>query len=306
LPWGPRRDTSAMDFSARTYPARSLKTLSIEDLVESTGAPHIFTFRISQDSSLSFPSGFIGVWWPISGQAKVICGDVVTSLDRRLILVSDAQRPLEITTSAKGHVVGFVAGAAQWGDLLRSVESGARKDAPVFPALHNAPRHVCRLLVRVLRSLDESGGTSTVPGGPAIALADAINQLQKAFHRLIDRCPGRNVQQKRLVFLRLQRVRRHLVANIHRGLNIRTLAFSANYSVWRFIRIYQAVFGETPYAEISRFRIERAKQLLRTADDSVGDIASAVGFESRAALTRALKKRFGANATQLRTNTTRP
>ena len=295
-----------MEFCSITYPARSLKTLSAEDFSDSAGAPVIFSCRISPESILSFPSGFIGVWWPIFGRARAICGDVVTSLDRRSILVSDAQRPLEIAVGAKAVVVGFVAGPAQWAELLRCVESGARKDTPVFPALHDAQRHVCRLFIRALRSLDDRCGTSTGSGAPAIALAGAIEQLQKSFHRLIDRCPGRNAQQKRLVFLRLQRVRRHLVANIHRTLNIRSLAFSANYSVWRFIRIYQTVFGETPYAEISRYRIERAKHLLRTADDSIGDIASAVGFESRSALTRALKKRLGANATQFRSSTPGP
>ncbi|MEP6485069.1 MAG: AraC family transcriptional regulator, partial [Rudaea sp.] len=300
----PHPHTFAVNFVVNTFPARSHKILG-DALSAATGDPHFFICRIGPDSTFRVPAGCTGIWWSCRGSAKAIYGDAVTSLDRRSIVVSDSQRPLDIVTGATGRVIGFVATIAHWRILMSGTDFGSCRESLLFPALHRATRHACRLIVRTLRASEDDASPISGAVNRVVVVTELIDHLQRPFESLIARCPGRSLQQKRTIFMRLQRARNHLVSNTHRALNIKSLAFSANYSVWRFIRLYGTVFGETPYAAISRCRIEQAQQLLQSADTCVGDVASAVGFESRSALTRALKKRFGANATQLRTTSRR-
>jgi AraC family transcriptional regulator len=279
---------------------RSSSALSLDDLLDAEGAPRFLICRSGPDSTLSIPAGAAALCWALRGQAHVVCGDAMTSLNRRSILISDAQRPADMVTGAPGVALAIVAAPAQWRDLMLRANFGPNKEPIVFPALHEATRRARHNVVRALRGVEDDASVVA-----ALALAEAINDLQRPFEPLIRRCPGRSLQQKRMVFMRLQRVRTYLVANTHRVLTIKSLALIANYSVWRFIRIYRAVFGETPYAAVSRHRIEQASVLLHAEDECIGDVATAVGFESRSALTRALKKRFGINATQLRMSSRR-
>jgi AraC-like DNA-binding protein len=63
-------------------------------------------------------------------------------------------------------------------------------------------------------------------------------------------------------------------------LDLDVLAGEAGYSKFHFARLFAAAYGETPRAYLSRRRIERAKNLLRTANLSVTEICLLVGFES--------------------------
>lgn len=47
-----------------------------------------------------------------------------------------------------------------------------------------------------------------------------------------------------------------------------------------FIRSFKATYGETPHRYLVRRRIERAKELLRSTDESVTEVCRAVGFVS--------------------------
>jgi AraC-like DNA-binding protein len=63
-------------------------------------------------------------------------------------------------------------------------------------------------------------------------------------------------------------------------LDLNALASEAGYSKFHFARLFATAYGETPRAYLSRRRIERAKDLLRSANLSVTEICMLVGFES--------------------------
>lgn len=65
-----------------------------------------------------------------------------------------------------------------------------------------------------------------------------------------------------------------------RPLDLDALAREAGYSRFHFARAFRATFGETPRAYLTRRRIERAKDLLRSANLSVTEICTLVGFAS--------------------------
>ena len=58
------------------------------------------------------------------------------------------------------------------------------------------------------------------------------------------------------------------------------LAVEAGYSKYHFARAFTATYGESPRSYLMRRRIERAKDLLRSANLTVTEIAAMVGFAS--------------------------
>jgi len=58
------------------------------------------------------------------------------------------------------------------------------------------------------------------------------------------------------------------------------IARRAGLSPYHFIRLFKAVFGETPHQYRSHARIERVKGLLILTDQSVTDACMTVGFSS--------------------------
>jgi AraC-like DNA-binding protein len=62
--------------------------------------------------------------------------------------------------------------------------------------------------------------------------------------------------------------------------SINALAAQAGYSYAHFIRAFQTAYGQTPGAYRTQRRVERACELLRSANLSVTEICHAVGFTS--------------------------
>jgi AraC family transcriptional regulator len=79
----------------------------------------------------------------------------------------------------------------------------------------------------------------------------------------------------------------------------------ANYSVGHFITTFRSVFDETPYSNVSRYRLESASTLLSRSTLGIADIAHAIGFQSRSSFTRAIRKHLGSSATQFRESAAR-
>jgi len=250
-------------------------------------------------STTTVPAGFAGLWWCIRGQALALSADSRIALSRRWILISDSQRSHSVAVQAGSHAFGLVGSQALWSSLITLFEEGSGGEPAVFPALHMATATHCKKLLLFLRSAVPTEGDG-LDASKGMHLAMVICELQRLFAPLIARCPGPSLSRRRTVFLRLQRVRNHLSHWTQPNMDVGDLALTTNYSIWRFIRVYCSVFGETPYSHISRLRVDRAKKLLEAGELCVGDIALAVGFENGSSLTRAIKKRYGLSATEIR------
>ena len=71
------------------------------------------------------------------------------------------------------------------------------------------------------------------------------------------------------------------------------LARLAHFSPFHFHRVYAGVVGETVAATVRRVRLAHATQLLESGDQSVFDVALAVGYDSPQAFTRAFGRFTG-------------
>jgi AraC-like DNA-binding protein len=78
----------------------------------------------------------------------------------------------------------------------------------------------------------------------------------------------------------LRRARDHIDRHYRVPLDLGTVAAVAAVSKYHFIRCFEETYGETPMRYLTRRRIERAQDLLRTANLTVTEICMAVGFTS--------------------------
>ncbi|OLT31985.1 AraC family transcriptional regulator [Actinomadura sp. CNU-125] len=83
-------------------------------------------------------------------------------------------------------------------------------------------------------------------------------------------------------------------------LDVAAVAARAGYSRYHFVRLFADVYGETPGRYLARRRIERAQDLLRTADLTVTEICMLVGFSSLGTFCTSFKRQTGMTPTEFR------
>ena len=82
------------------------------------------------------------------------------------------------------------------------------------------------------------------------------------------------------VLVHLRRARDHIDRHFAEPLDLEVLARTAGISKFHFHRLFVAAYGRTPAAYLSERRVERAQDLLRTANLTVTEVCHAVGFSS--------------------------
>jgi AraC-like DNA-binding protein len=76
-------------------------------------------------------------------------------------------------------------------------------------------------------------------------------------------------------------------------LSVSAVAQSAGLSRFHFIRLFKAMFGETPHQYRSRAQIEKARHLLLLTDLSITDVCMSVGFSSVGSFSTLFSRRVG-------------
>ncbi len=84
----------------------------------------------------------------------------------------------------------------------------------------------------------------------------------------------------------LRRARDRIDRDYAQQIGIAALAAEAGYSLGQFIRAFGAAYGETPGRYLTRRRVERACELLRSVNLTVTEICMLVGFSSLGTFSR--------------------
>lgn len=84
-------------------------------------------------------------------------------------------------------------------------------------------------------------------------------------------------------------------------LDLDAVAAYAGYSRYHFLRAFKEAYGETPGQYLTHRRIERAEEMLRSADLSVTEICNLVGFSSLGTFSARFKARTGLTPSEYRT-----
>jgi AraC family transcriptional regulator len=99
----------------------------------------------------------------------------------------------------------------------------------------------------------------------------------------------------------INRVTSYIHGHINGELHLEHLASLAGFSPFHFHRVFAALMGETVAEYVHRMRLGAAVQQLLHSNESVTEIALAVGYKTPAAFTKAFRQRFGIVPTALRT-----
>ena len=84
----------------------------------------------------------------------------------------------------------------------------------------------------------------------------------------------------------LRRARDRIDRDYAQQIGMAALAAEAGYSLGQFIRVFCAAYGETPGRYLTRRRVERACELLRSVNLTVTEICMLVGFSSLGTFSR--------------------
>lgn len=98
----------------------------------------------------------------------------------------------------------------------------------------------------------------------------------------------------------LRRAKDRIDRDYAEPLDIDVLAAEAHCSRSHFMRAFQAAYGEPPGLYLTRRRIERAKDLLRSANLTVTEICFVVGFGSLGSFSRRFSELVGLSPTAYR------
>lgn len=102
------------------------------------------------------------------------------------------------------------------------------------------------------------------------------------------------------VLIRLCHARELLRVTEGTMLAVPQVARACGMSPYHFIRLYKAVFGETPKQCQLKARLEKAKHLLLTTDASITEICLESGFASLGTFSYVFAQRIGLTPTRYR------
>jgi AraC family transcriptional regulator len=101
---------------------------------------------------------------------------------------------------------------------------------------------------------------------------------------------------------RLRRIKELVQARIEDEFSLVELAQSVELSTAHFARMFRKSTGETPHQFVLRQKVERAKELLRSADPRVVDVAVACGFKTQQHFAQVFRHVCGSSPTEYRRN----
>jgi transcriptional regulator GlxA family with amidase domain len=98
----------------------------------------------------------------------------------------------------------------------------------------------------------------------------------------------------------MEELRHHIAGNLTAPLTVPDLAQHANISDRQLTRIFKTELGTTPAAYVEAARVEAARELLESTDDTLDRIAAACGFNTTDTLIRAFRRKLDTTPTDYR------
>ena len=91
----------------------------------------------------------------------------------------------------------------------------------------------------------------------------------------------------------------YVQAHLDRNLSLAEIAAAINISPTYFSKLFKRATGSSPHQYMIQQRIERAKELLKTTDLAIANVALQVGFSSQSHLTQHFKRLTGVTPKQV-------
>jgi AraC family transcriptional regulator len=99
---------------------------------------------------------------------------------------------------------------------------------------------------------------------------------------------------------RLRRIKELVHAKMEDDLSLDEMAQSIQLSTAHFAKMFRKSTGQSPHQFVLRLRVERAKEMLRSVETRILDVAVACGFKTQQHFARVFRKICGASPTEYR------
>jgi AraC family transcriptional regulator len=164
-------------------------------------------------------------------------------------------------------------------------------------------RHEIRLLDERLAALVTAVNAERIAGFPSGPLfLDSVEQALASALVGSYAVKPHSVRKHRggLAPARVRKIREFVHARIEDELTLQDMAQAVGLSTAHFSQMFRKSTGESPHRFVLRLRIERAKEMLRTAQGRMLDVAIACGFKTQQHFARVFRKFCGASPTEYR------
>ena len=153
---------------------------------------------------------------------------------------------------------------------------------------------ISRRIVEIMRQFDSPQELKTAAG---LLLSGLLLDLVTKF-RYEDKNPVSPVARHHKDLI--QQTVRSIFETVESPLSVKELARKAGYSPAHFSSLFKKVTGQTVEAVIVQARIDKARQLLRQSDLSIGQVAEATGYRDVYFFSRQFKFKTGQTPTKYR------
>ena len=112
--------------------------------------------------------------------------------------------------------------------------------------------------------------------------------------------PAKKITTKKELFYRLGIAKDYMLAHLKRPITLAEISRVAALSPYHFLRLFRAVYQQTPHQFLTQERMKLAYYLLQSSSKTIKEICYAVGFENHSAFGRVFKKQFGRTPLEVR------
>jgi len=268
--------------------------------IEGKGEAQIHCLHANEpDTALAIGAGRPSLWVSLRAPLQLSLQDGWMELGPRCFHYARGDAAVTAASRRTGSWMALLLPPNEVGDG-RS-DPMAELDREPFPILSQPlTSRVWRSAAAIWRATDASPISSWRAGQLTNSLSSAIIESQRCMGSALARCPGKSLAQRRQVLNRLLRVRNHVALNDSGPMSVVQMAELAHYSSSHFTRVFEQVFGETPYQYVLDTRMRKAEALLRRPHLAITEIADQLGFSSGATFARVFKSYHQESATAVR------
>lgn len=116
----------------------------------------------------------------------------------------------------------------------------------------------------------------------------------------LSRCYEKSSEMSAGGAMKLAKASAFIEKNYIRNISMNELSKAAGYSERQLTRLFRETFSVTTVGYITRLRMQKAQELLRLTDDTIGEIAWQCGYEDQNYFTRSFRKYTGLSPTEWR------
>lgn len=209
--------------------------------------------------------------------------------DTQLLLNRGQAYTLEMREPSESFVVFFDRALA---DAAWSARTSRDEAFAEVPSVASLPRASLQSSLSRLRTKARNGDPSADEIVElALGLLNDVVDLAFEQRAMLQRVPSVRQTTREELLRRIARAESYLV-DAGRLATLQGAADAAALSQFHLIRVFKAVFGETPLVWATTRRLETARNCLLLTNDSIEVIARRAGYASRTAFDRAFQRRF--------------